>query len=530
MSTSPDDPIFDGGVLPEVVITGTAAPGGLSWSRFKALSADVGSWLWGTVQGAFNEKASFSQILVDAVIGMIPLVGDVTAARDLIAVAIRLIDDPQAREDTWEWVLLVVLVLALIPVVGGVIKGVGRLLCKIFKSAAKLSDAARAAHLAEGAQEVIEFLNRIGMGNAERWLLRLKFADYQAQILEHFAKFMNTMSDALGQIREKMGRLMPVSLGRRIDGLRTGISELKAKGQEMIPRAVRELDQYLRELQSYVRSGGETTSRLALHRTATGQRTITRAEEARLIEDGVLPVRSARGGWKQNSALTKRPQSWKKYYTPEPGYPDLTKRKSADGRSYPAIAAYSGRMVNRRLKDSEEIYRLFGKSRTTHGITIDETYPGGSWWGIGASPQTAEEWRGPAAVLDEFNGDGYIVTGKVVGANGPKAVVGTVSEQAGTKIPGQYLPGGATQAFFFMDAKSQAELNSLGERVIATGKPIDWIDPVSGIEFQIKPTGWTDANGVWGYFHVPGAGTVQTSRLGAREMASKDNEEVVVTP
>ncbi|OLH68232.1 hypothetical protein DXO200_11045, partial [Xanthomonas oryzae pv. oryzae] len=90
------------------------------------MTADVGSWAWGTAQGAFNEKASLSQILVDAVIGMIPLVGDVTAVRDIIAVVIRLIDDPDARESVWEWVLLVVLVFALIPVVGGGIKGVGR--------------------------------------------------------------------------------------------------------------------------------------------------------------------------------------------------------------------------------------------------------------------------------------------------------------------------------------------------------------------------------------------------------------------
>lgn len=125
-------------------------PGGLSWSQFRAMAADVGSWAWGTVQGAFNEKASLSQILVDAVIGMIPLLGDVTAVRDIIAVVIRLIDDPDARESVWEWVLLVVLVFALIPVVGGVIKGVGRILCKVFKAAAELTGAARAAHLLQG--------------------------------------------------------------------------------------------------------------------------------------------------------------------------------------------------------------------------------------------------------------------------------------------------------------------------------------------------------------------------------------------
>ena len=48
------------------------APGGPSWESFQSISLEVGDWVWGTAQGAFNEKATLSQILVDAAIGMIP--------------------------------------------------------------------------------------------------------------------------------------------------------------------------------------------------------------------------------------------------------------------------------------------------------------------------------------------------------------------------------------------------------------------------------------------------------------------------
>jgi len=58
-------------------------PGGISSDSFAATALEVGDWLWGTAQGAFNEKAKLSQIIVDAVIGMVPVVGDVTAVRDL---------------------------------------------------------------------------------------------------------------------------------------------------------------------------------------------------------------------------------------------------------------------------------------------------------------------------------------------------------------------------------------------------------------------------------------------------------------
>lgn len=514
--------------MPSAAIT--TPPGGLTWSRFRAICADVGSWTWGTVQGAFNEKANFSQIIVDAVIGMIPLVGDVTAVRDIIAVVIGLVDDPEKREDRWEWVLLVVLVVALIPVFGGVVKGVGRILIKVCKEAAALRGAARAAKLLEGANEIIAFLNRIGVKNAERWLLKLRFADHQAAIMERFASLMNNLYAVLGQIKNKAGAAIPSGLLQRIDGLRSGLLQIKAKGNEMIPKAVKELDQYLREVQAYVRSGGEATSRTTLHEVATGERIVTRADEARLIEDGALPVRSARGGWKQNEALARNPTTWRHKYQPAPGYPNLTEHRSPDGKFHPAIRAYSGRMTNRELKHGEEVFRFFGPEGTTHGEKIGKSYPGGKWWGLGAAPKTAREWREKAAVLDEFNRDGYLVVARVNGKTGPKAVVGTVAEQTGEKLPGQYLPGGATQAFFVLDNSVAAQLEKKGAEVVTSGKPAAWTDPTSGMAFRIVPTGWTDANGVWGYLKTPGAGTVQTARLGAREQATKDNREVLVMP
>jgi len=55
----------------------------MSWTveDFKSTSLEVGQWCWGTLQGAFNEKQTISQVIVDAVIGMVPLLGDATAVR-----------------------------------------------------------------------------------------------------------------------------------------------------------------------------------------------------------------------------------------------------------------------------------------------------------------------------------------------------------------------------------------------------------------------------------------------------------------
>jgi hypothetical protein len=135
-----------------------------------------------------------------------------------------------------------------------------------------------------------------------------------------------------------------------------------------------------------------------------------------------------------------------------------------------------------------------------------------------------------AAVLDSFNGDGFFVSARVTGGKGPKAVVGTVSEQFGEKIPGQYLPGGATQAFFFLEKDFKELLNKAGHDFASGAKTSKLLAPATGLEFTFHSTGWTDANGIWGYIRGPGTTATQTARVGSREQATKHNEQVVIYP
>lgn len=503
------------------------APAGWTLSRFKAVCADVGSWTWGTVQGAFNEKASLSQIIVDAVIGMIPLVGDATAVRDLIAVIIGLSSSEEKRNSKWEWVLLVVLLFALIPVIGGVIKGVGRITINVAKQAAHLSGAAKVSHMKAGAAEIVEFLNRIGVKNAEKWLLLLRIADHSAEILEKLKTLTTTLDKILAKAGAKFDAIPGLRV--RIVSLRNGIVKVRRKADEMIPVAIKELDQQLREMQSFIRSGGETTSRLALHKTATGSRTVTKTRERRMVENGLLPARTARGGFRQNPASGRRMEELKKFYKPRDGFPNLMDQKNPSGY-HKNVAAFSGLVRNRQLKAGEEVFRFFGPARTTHGVPVGESSAGGAWWGLGAPPKTAKEWREYAAVLDSFNGDGFLVSAHVVDRTGPNAVVGSVSEQFGKDIPGQYLPGGATQAFFYLDRDFSDALTKAGQEFTKGGKVSSIIDPKTGMQFIFHRTGWTDANGIWGYISMPGPGATQTTRVGAREQATKENREVVIQP
>ncbi len=496
-----------------------SAPGGLSDIDFKAMALEVGQWVWGTAQGAFNEKATLSQIITDAVIGMIPVAGDVTAARDLIAVTIGLAESPQKREDPWEWVLLVVFIFALIPVIGGAAKGVGRLI---------VSGARNGNGIAKTALDAIEVLNRIGGGHAEKWLKSFSFSAYQAQVLEEFRKLLNMFNTVLMQIRLKLGRWIPSSLLARIEALEIGLTMLKEEAVKRIPDAIKELDQKLREIQAYIHSGGETTSKATTHAAATGERGATYANEATLVE-GAKPMRSLRGGIMQNTANAKHPESYANVYKHEPGYPDLTSRPDNKTGEIAAIKAFGGKIVNRELREGEQLFRLFGPEGVTLTNKVDGTSPGGVWWGVGKPPKDAKEWRMNSAVLDEWNRDGFLVTATLQKEAKIKACVGMNSEMYGKSIPGQYLPGGGTQAFFFLNEESAKVLAQKGQEVVASGKPVQWVDQASGMRLEIKPTGWTDANGVHGYLESAHPAYVQAVKLETRELAAKDNRETPIS-
>lgn len=512
------------------------APGGLSWSEFEAISTEAGGWLWGMARGAFNQKATMSQIVVDAIIGMIPLVGDVTAVRDIVAVSIRLVDEPKAREDKMEWVLLAVLIIALIPVAGGVVKGIGRLTIKAVGEVAHLAGAARAAKLTESARDIVAFLNRVGMGNAEKFLLKLRFADHQAAILAKMDEFVYVVNGALVAIEKKLGGILGESLLRRVNSLMTGLGQLKTKAHQMIPQAIKDLDNTLREIQQYVRSGGATTSRATAHTAVAGDRAaISMTDELRLLE-GQNAVRGARGGWQRNAGFADEFES-KGLYKHEPGYPNLKEgatedvvRNSTKVTKYVDVTTYAGKIVNRPLDKGEQLFRVFGPKGKTHNVEVWQSYAGGNprgphaFWGLGKAPETAEEWRKvKGAVLDEWNRDGFIVTGTIQESGKVKACAGKIAEQSGKNIPGQYLPGGGTQAKITFDKALIEQLNAAGERVMVSGKA-ETVRSSMAV-FEIKPTGWKDANGIHGYALETGAAAVQTSRLAAREYATKDERE-----
>jgi hypothetical protein len=50
---------------------------------------------------------------------------------------------------------------------------------------------------------------------------------------------------------------------------------------------------------------------------------------------------------------------------------------------------------------------------------------------------------------------------------------------------------------------------------------VRWSDRASGLDFEVRPTGWDDANGIWGYDDLPDPQAPRTQPLGSQEIADK---------
>lgn len=461
----------------------------------KRIALDVLDWMWGTVQGSFNDKMDLSQIITDAVIGMIPVVGDVTAARDLIAISLGLVGDEKKREDKMQWMLLVIFVFALIPVFGGVVKGVGRLALNLTEDVAKN---------AKVLEEVMAFLNRVGHGNAVKWLHDLNVLAHESEVMKSFNGLMDTLIKTPERIKAKLGAVLPDALLARLDGWRQGFLKVKDAGAKMIPEGIKELHAKLQRLQQMIYRG-------EWHTVVPGTRNVTREAEGRLIEQSeVAAERSAHGGWRQNRAKVPTKATDRneiaKVYQPKDGWPDLmhsTGPTALEKDVYTGIAAFSGPIKAAEATGGEYLLRIHTSiSKTRNGPWWVRLPPGVNDKNWREFMQGGAQWREVLAVLDEFSANGAYSIVKIKSDHSLNVWEGRAAEQFGMTNPGQYLPGGQSQIFIAAWERKFAE-------------SVEWVA-------DSLATGWKDLDGV-GYAagNVKAAGAARLQRLEQYEDQSK---------
>ncbi|MGF6570070.1 hypothetical protein ABH945_002181 [Paraburkholderia sp. GAS333] len=499
----------------------------MGWSveDFKKTSMEVGQWCWGTMQGAFNEKQTISQIITDAVIGMIPILGDVTAVRDLLAVSIGMSTDARKRQQVMEWVLLVVLVFALIPIVGGVIKGVGRLSLRV------AGDAAKDEKLLS---EVVEFLNRMGHGDAPKWLRSLDVKKYQAEILAKFKSFCTTVHRTIEKTLDaSVGKMLPTQWHMQLQTVSDGFETLPDIADKMVPKALAELDNKIRVLQNAAYEG-ESRS------IATGGKPKVERESEAVLEEKARPRKFPQGPYPARSARVDGPLEARLQAEFGPnikkGWPDLFYNKGkmpvfGEEEVYRSIASFHGAItaVDARQLAGKKLYRAFGKKSevTTAGKSDAGGFFGGSYWGVGDAPRSAEEWRTQSAVLDDWNANGFLVVAHLPDNLADlwpeaKAWIGKISEQYSEKEPLQYLEGGGEQLLASFGKAITDRITAVGETVKDASHSGTHTEIINGVRFDFFKTNWEDVERVYGYGKsAEDTGAASTRKLAQDEVRDK---------
>lgn len=505
----------------------------MSWTidDFKSTSLEVGQWCWGTLEGSFSEKQTISQIIVDAVIGMIPLVGDVTAVRDLLAVGIDMSSNPKKRQEVMQWVLLVILLFALIPVVGGVIKGVGKLALRVVGDAAKDT---------ELLSEVVQFLNRMGHGDAPQWLKTLDISKYQPQILSKCKDFCATVQLTIKKtLQARVGQLLPDVWRAKLERVGDGFQAVCDLADEMIPQAFKELNLKLKALQNLVYRG-------ELHEIATGGMPKIKREAEAYLEERKLAREIRQGKYPSTKCLADNSEDEaliRAKYQPmiDRGWPNILFKKTPDMPTFKGInvfesvAAFHGEItaIGPEQLAGKKIYRAYG-NETKLASRPGGSYAGGgqpAFWGIGDVPENAEKWRIPTGVLDEWNGNGFVAilhfpSNLVQRMPEAKAWSGLVAEQFGQRIQAQYLEGGGQQLVIDLGSDLPKKISAAGEILKhppagQTAQPFEKI--FDGIRVEFRPTNWTDVEGIYGYskFEDNISGAARTRRLASDEIQTK---------
>jgi hypothetical protein len=433
----------------------------MNWADFKSASLETGGWLWGTVQGGFNEKQTIGQVVTDAVISMFPVAGEVTAARDVIAAGLRLAEYPEKRKEALEWVGLVLPLLALVPLLGGALKGIGKLVLK----AGRNVDEDRKIF-----EACVWLLNKVGEGNAVKFIKELDFTKYAPPIVSGAKESIRRVSDGIDAVIAKFGSLIPDAVVKNMLLLKEQLGKVAKLVDSMVPQALKDLNNKLKLIQKLAYEG-------EWHAIPGAGKAITRETEARLMHDAV----SGKEVWKLENA--KFPGNTKSDFVPVKDWPDLVadaKNIALPGgksvKDFSVIEAFHGPMTAKALPPGTTIYRVLSPD----GWSKAE----GAWWTI-IDPKSIKGvyWRIKFAVLQTWSANGKYV--KFVVKDKPLyAWEGKVSSQidqaktlrdgSANKAYGQYLEGGETQ--LYIDFTHTSNVHAKADVTALPKQDTNWIE------------------------------------------------------
>ena len=345
------------------------------------IAASAGDWLWGTLQGDFNENPSTSQIVVGSIISMIPVIDQVMDCRDICANAMVLTDDNDAN-DTNGWIALALTGIGFIPVFGSAIKGVGKV---VIKNASRALSPALAVMRKLGKGDPVRYLRQVDWDDITQQattLIKEKIVAFKEALLgiteSWFIK--KTLSDsALASIRKNADMLAQI-LPSIEQGIKEGVQNL----QQRLNKA---LDGYIGEIPHSGKTGD-------VKKTKTVERKPERGNE--LI--GAPPIKRLR-----NPVLDKHYQTLDEY---EALYKQKLDDAIKNGDSPSRIGAFKGKLTEAKGERAASAYmeKHFSKPPPPAQMEL----------GFGPGPGIDQIW----AKRDK---DGHVLEYFIVEAKGPGA-------------------------------------------------------------------------------------------------------------
>ena len=410
----------------------------------------IATWIWGVLQGDFNENPTTTQTVVASVITMIPVIDQVADARDILANVITLSEE-EGREDPMNWIFLVITLIGLFPVVGSALKGVFKIIIK---------------NLDTGLDTVLALLRKLGKGDPLRLLRQFDWAGRRTEIRRLFDDALARLQHTVTALREsKTIRLLAgeqtleqlARISRQLDAIREA-------GQKKVDEAIdllkARVDAVLHKAEPKRRARAETgdTTRIRTHELdlpyephpraiANGPKVEGAPIYKRVHKDGDVDNNDAYtlmpDGKPMGAERGKMPTELEGMYRLPPnhdeyvrkGWPSL-ERTNGQGE---VVTEYQN-FLNAEpvsIPAGTKIYRV-----------VDEVAENdGGWWAF-ELPKNKTEWRRDYAVKDGWNDDGYYAE-YVVPEGGLKAWSGKAAGQEYREYDGSefYLPGGKEQIY-----------------------------------------------------------------------------------
>lgn len=228
---------------------------------------EILDWLWGTLQGDFKKDPSLSQVAVNTVLGLIPLVDQALDLRDIIAGLKDIIEyymedtqHQQAHKDVlgldyelWLWLNVFIIALGCIPELGSAIKGVLKALIVFLTDAGKKAEALSPQQLQKLWGMLVKVLNHFGKGNAHKWLKEFpsKLDGWMATATAKIKTCLDTINQLIHNA-EAYTHKQPAQWllkEKQLDAFRKSLQKIKTAVQKAYSR----LDEMKKQVNQWIR-------------------------------------------------------------------------------------------------------------------------------------------------------------------------------------------------------------------------------------------------------------------------------------